>query len=505
MIFNMTTGRQSMKKLMNSAKETVKNLAKEWREFVPVMISDRSLGIDFKQDHLVLTLLRKSIGRMDLVDYGVYPIPPETQKEDREAQVISVVNTFISKHQIDKERVSVAMPREKVIARFIRLPVAAKENLTKVLEYEMPKYTPFEGGEIYFDYCLLKEEKNWLHLFAVFARKTEVDPYVSLLKKMGIQPNSIQIPSVAALNLFFYNKGGDENQTSVLIDFVEPFFEMNVVQGKDWRESFHLPLPKEEKEAKMIGTFKRSADVYPPENSTFFVYGLNADETVLTSLKEANQLKGVLFPPMDRIHGEWQGSKPYGIYASIGVPLRGLISPRVDLNLLPPEMRKKVRQIGKPLLVLLTFLALFFGLTWGAGTVVHYKKEWNAVNAEIRKRRPEVEALEKLQKQKDDCRKEMVELDQIRSGEISKVEVLEELTRLLPETTWIWNLKYNGKEIELSGFADSASDLIPLLDKSPLFEKVEFMAPVTKEMQMRGDGNKEKERFKIKARIEGRK
>jgi general secretion pathway protein L len=494
-----------MKKLKNLAKETFKNLAKEWREFVPIMISDKSLGIDLKQDHLVLTLLRKSIGRMDLVDYGVYPISSETQKEDREAQVISLVNTFISKHQIDRERVSVAMPREKVIARFIRLPVAAKENLTKVLEYEMPKYTPFERGEIYFDYCLLKEEKDWLHLFAVFARKTEVDPYVSLLKKMGIQPNSIQIPSVAALNLFFYNKGGSENETSVLIDVAEPFFEMNLVQGKNWRESFHLPLPKERKEAKMISTFKRSGDVDSPANSTFFVYGLSADETILTNLKEANELKGVLLPPMDRIQGERQGSKPHGIYASIGIPLRGLITPWVDLNLLPPEMRKKVRQIGKPLLILLTSLALFFGLTWGAGMVIHYKKEWNAVNVEIRNRRPEVEALEKLQKQKDDRRKEMAELDQIRSGEVSKVDVLGELTRVLPETTWIWNLKYNGKEIELSGFADSASDLIPLLDKSPLFEKVEFMAPVTKEMQMRGDGNKEKERFKIKARIEGRK
>jgi Tfp pilus assembly protein PilN len=494
-----------MKKLKNLAKETLKNLAKEWRELVPIMISEKSLGIDLKQDHLVLTLLRKSISRMDLVDYGVYPISPETQKEDREAQVISLVNTFISKHQIDKERVSVAMPREKVIARFIRLPVAAKENLTKVLEYEIPKYTPFERGEIYFDYCLLKEEKDWLHLFAVFVRKTEVDSYVSLLKKMGIQPISIQIPSVAALNLFFYNKGGSENETSVLIDVTEPFFEMNIVQGKNWRESFRLPLPKEGKEAKMISTFKRSGDVDPPANSTLFVYGLSADETILTNLKEANELKGVLLPPMDRIQGERQGSKPYGIYASIGVPLRGLITPRVDLNLLPPEMRKKVRQIGKPLLILLTSLALFFGLTWGAGMVIHYKKEWNTVNAEIRNRRPEVEALEKLQKQKDDRRKEMAELDQIRLGEVSKVEVLEELTRVLPETTWIWNLKYNGKEIELSGFADSASDLIPLLDKSPLFEKVEFMAPVTKEMQMRGDGNKEKERFKIKARIEGRK
>jgi hypothetical protein len=46
--------------------------------------------------------------------------------------------------------------------------------------------------------------------------------------------------------------------------------------------------------------------------------------------------------------------------------------------------------------------------------------------------------------------------------------------------------------------------LIPLLDKSPLFEKVEFLAPVTKEKQMRPEGEKEKERFRIKAKPEGR-
>jgi len=78
------------------------------------------------------------------------------------------------------------------------------------------------------------------------------------------------------------------------------------------------------------------------------------------------------------------------------------------------------------------------------------------------------------------------------------------LAQLLPSTVWIWNLKYTGKEIEISGFADSASDLIPLLDKSPLFEKVEFFAPVTKERERKMGVDKEKERFKIKMRLEGR-
>jgi general secretion pathway protein L len=484
--------------------KTLKGVVKGWTEFVPAMISDKSFGIDFKQEHLVLTLLRRSWGRIELVDDGVYPIPSEAQREEREAQVISLVNAFISKHQLNRERICVGLPREKVIARFIKLPVAVKENLRKVLEYEIPKYIPLEKKEIYFDYCLLKEERDWVHLFAVFARKAEIDSYVSLLKKMGIQPISIQISSVAAVNLFFYNKGGSESETSVLVDVADPFLEMNLVEGKDWKESLHLPLAKEEKGKKIINTFKRSADIYSPENSTLFVYGLGADDTLLTSLKETEQLKGVSLPPMDRIRSEGENSKPNRIYASLGVPLKGLINPRIDLNLVPPDLRKKVKQIGRPLLIVFTSLALFFGLTWAVGTFMHYRKESDAVNNEIKKRRPAVEALEKLQKQRDEYRKEMAELVQIRSGEISKVSVLEELTRLLPDTTWIWNLKYNGKEMELSGFADSASDLIPLLDRSPLFEKVEFLAPVTKEMQMRGDGNREKERFKIKVKIEGR-
>ncbi len=469
------------------------------------ILDSSSVGIDFKQHQLILALLKRSFGRIKLVDYAIHPIPPETQKEERQAQVISLVNSFFAKHQVNRERVSIAMPREKVIARFIRLPAAVKENLRKVLEYEMPKYVPFEKGEIYFDCCVLKEEKDWLHLFAAFAKKAEVDAYLSLLKKMGIQPVSIQIPSAAAVNLFLYNKGGGESEISVLLDVSEPFFEMNLVQGKDWNESLHLPLPEEEKEVKMISTFQRSGDNRPPANATFFVYGSGADETILANLKETKKLKDALLPPMDRIQGGEIGTKPYGIYASIGIPLKGLVNPRVDLNLLPFEMRKQAREIGKPVLIVLTSLALLLTITWGGGIFIRYTTELNTVSAEVRKRRPEVEALEKLQKQRDNCRKEMSELEQIRSAEISKVEVLQELTRLLPETTWIWNLKYNGKEIELSGFADSASDLLPLLDKSPLFEKVEFMAPVTKEMQMRGDGNKEKERFKIKARIERRK
>jgi general secretion pathway protein L len=174
----------------------------------------------------------------------------------------------------------------------------------------------------------------------------------------------------------------------------------------------------------------------------------------------------------------------------------------MDLNLLPLEMRKKMRRIDKPLFIILFAIVLALSLIWGTGIFFRYRNELNTVTEEIRQKKPEVEKVEKLQKQKEIMAKEILELGKVTSGEIPKIEILKELTQLLPNTAWIWNLKYNGKEIEISGYADSASDLLPLLDKSPLFEKVEFLAPVTKEKHMRPDGEKEKERFKIKAKLE---
>jgi len=470
------------------------------------IFSNLGLGIDFRKNHLILTLLKKSFRRVALVDHEVHSLLPESQKEEREVQILNLINAFISKYNLKKEKVFLSIPREKTVVRFIILPTTTKENLRKVIDYEVPKFTPFEREEVYFDYQILKEEKEELHLIAVFIKKIELDSYLSLLKKIGVEPVSIQIPPIGALNLFYYHHGPQESEISVLLDVAGSFFELNLIQKKNWRESFHLPLPQEDRESKMLNTFKRSGlkeDSIP--NATFYVYGWEGDEALRTRLKEANSIKAVLPPPLDRIEvGKEEPCELHKIYGSIGIPLQGLVNALLQINLLPFEMRKKVRQIGKPLLVILASIALALTLTWGAGAIIRYRSELNSVNDEIKKRRPEVEAIAKLQKQKDECCKELSELEKIRAGEVSKTAILEELTKILPDTVWIWNFKYNGKEIEISGFADSASNLIPLLDKSPLFERVEFLAPVTKEKLMRGSEMKESERFKIKARIEGR-
>lgn len=466
-------------------------------------IFNQSLGIDFRPNHLILTLLRKSWGKIRLVAYKAHPLGSEGQRESQEGQWINLIGHFIAEHQINKERTFVSIPREKVMVRFLRLPVATKENLRKVIEYEAPKYTPFDKEEAYFDYQILREDKEWLQLIVVFMKKEELNPYLSALKKIGIVPLSILVPSVAALNLFFYH-GEDKARETVLLDVGEAFFEMNFIRGGEWRESFHLPLPAEKKVERIIDTFTRSG---LPEDSLsraiFFVHGL-ASEKTLPALQEAGALNGVAPPPLSRIEAVAGESRLESIYASIGVPLKGVTQTRLDLNLLPLEMRKKVKQIGKPLFLVFLAVAFILSITWGMGVYSQYQNTLEALRAEVKKRKPEIDAIEKMQKQRGDLAKEISEFEKITSGDLPKTEILKELSQILPSTVWVWNIKFSGGEIELSGFADSASDLIPLLDKSPFFEKVEFLAPVTKERERRTGGDKEKERFKIKLRLEGR-
>jgi Tfp pilus assembly protein PilN len=468
-----------------------------------MILSNSILGIDFRRNHLILTLLRKTFRKIRLEDYRIYPLWSEGNKEVQEAQWISLISTFISKQQVDKDRVSISIPRDKVVLRFLRFPAAAKENLRKVIEYEAPKYTPFDKEAIYFDFHILKEENEWIDLVAVFVRKEEIDSYLALLKKIGIHPISIQIPSIAALNLFYYHQGEKDRELSVLLDLSEPFLEMNFLAGPQWKESFHLPLPPEGREAKILSVFKRSGfSEGSSQNATFFVYGVAAAETNLPNFTELDPTKEVAAPPLDRIEvGEEEG-KPDYIYPSIGVALKGLAKIPIELNLLPVEMRKKMREIGKPLFIILASLVLLLSATLGVGYISRYQSELNTLRDEVKKKKPDVEAIEKLHKQREELTKEVVEFEKVNAGETRKIQILKELTDILPPTVWIWNMKYSGKEIEISGFADSASDLIPLLDKSPLFERVEFLSPVTKERERRIGSEKEKERFKIRMRME---
>jgi general secretion pathway protein L len=60
------------------------------------------------------------------------------------------------------------------------------------------------------------------------------------------------------------------------------------------------------------------------------------------------------------------------------------------------------------------------------------------------------------------------------------VIALEELTRVLPDDTWVLQLDVKGKEMVILGESSSAVKLIGLFEQSPILREASFRAPLTK-------------------------
>lgn len=91
--------------------------------------------------------------------------------------------------------------------------------------------------------------------------------------------------------------------------------------------------------------------------------------------------------------------------------------------------------------------------------------------------------------------KDLAKLQAIKLRQVPATMVLEEISRILPDSAWVTDLRIEKDVVDLSGLATSGANLLPLFERSPLFSDASLTAPVT------FDQREDKERFSLRVRI----
>lgn len=77
------------------------------------------------------------------------------------------------------------------------------------------------------------------------------------------------------------------------------------------------------------------------------------------------------------------------------------------------------------------------------------------------------------------------------------IALLNEVTRLLPDDTWVIKFSWRGEDLLISGYSQKPSALIALLEESEFLEEVHFSSPVTLDQRIG------MERFNLAALVRG--
>ncbi len=162
------------------------------------------------------------------------------------------------------------------------------------------------------------------------------------------------------------------------------------------------------------------------------------------------------------------------------------------LDLLPPRLRPKASRAVLWLGVAMTGVTLALGAVLLAIPLVKKREVVIALHPVVASAQQRAAVVDGLRHEQERLEAEHNFPVQQKLAAPPRVALLEEITRILPDDTWLQQLEIRGNEVSMIGTTLSSAKLIGLFEQSVLLENAHFKAPLVK-----GQGGEE--RFQLGA------
>jgi Tfp pilus assembly PilM family ATPase/Tfp pilus assembly protein PilN len=455
-----------------------------------MLLFQSSLGVEIGDDSLAVAYLKGSFKGIILAGHSFYPIQKDLPLADKLAIVGDMVGDFIKKNKIPATSIFLGIPRHSVMLRFIELPLAVKENLRESLGYELEKYAPIPPDRAYFDCQIVEEDSaaNKARVLLVLAKRESLSPYLDLRNRWDMGISGVEITSTGIANYLSCISKSADGAPYLFVDVRGNSLEFNVIKEKLLISSRSVSVPENSKDLdsfilRELTSFKGEQ----AQNAAMRVVALwepKGEADVVTRLEEAMNVE-VLAP--DALGA---GLDSAALIDAYGLALKGIQKVPLDINLMPPELRKKPSRVSYYTMLVLAAMLIISFASWGVSSILRERLHLKLLNSEIARLSVEIKDVENLRKRCEDLENEIDYLNRVRGNTMNFLNILNDLTGRIPKNAWVSTLTYSEQGVQIGGYAESASKMIPLLEASPRLRDAVFLSTITKTK----DG---KERFEI--------
>ena len=241
-----------------------------------------------------------------------------------------------------------------------------------------------------------------------------------------------------------------------------------------------LPAAAEENLREVLGF---EMDLHTPFEAAEVYY----DYTVVGRDSARQQVNvDLVYAPRDAVDALVDGAASLGIRTDVVTCRRRDNANLQPVNLLPQEKRRgrrfDVRNLNLALTALLAVLlvaAITIPIVQKNRAIAEVEAQVQAAAATAREGAALRQDLEKMAA----ASQFLVEK---KASDVMIVEVIDEISRILPDHTWIARLDVSGTELQIQGQSSASSSLIKIIESSPWFENARFASPV---VQIAGTDN----------------
>jgi Tfp pilus assembly protein PilN len=405
----------------------------------------------------------------------------------------SVTAKYVAATKSTKAKAVLCIPKSWAIVKTVEFPIAVKENLSDVISYELDRLTPLALDNAYYDFKVIDENAEKISILLAVARKDEIDSYLEALRGRNIKIAAVGISTLVVKSLL---KSTYKDANAVFVSLSESGYEGGViVNGLTVRslsgevESTNAPdIDNIIKETyPLIRTLADSG--YPGKMV------INATENHYRTFQQKLPTMSLFNLDKDVKFDLPKGNKDLSYIAVSGM-IESITADENGINLLSEKGRKR-RKTPLFLTVILSVLVFSIGLFYFIAPVVIGQKTVEQIDREITALKPEMKTVEALKKEEDSLSAEIATINNFKKQGVSSLNILKEMTSLLPAKTWVTHLRIADPVVEFDGFASSAAEIIAKLENSKYFQKVEFASPTFR------DSKRNNDRFVIKMELRG--